>query len=923
MMSNLCQFFVFKPKNSQSNCYKAWRLTLMAALIHHVHHPAFDSAASSPPSDLLKSFTPFKTTCFLSPSKTPLSLSSPKPQLFSPFLLSKTPPFEHLLTPQHPENSQPLSNDELSRLLKLSRDYADIQLGKAVHASIIKIHQDIRLCNSLISSYVELGHLNYAGRVFNLILKPDVVSYTTMISGLAKSSRGDEAVGLFFEMRVSGIEPNAYAFVAILTACMRLLDLDLGSQIHALSIKTGHVNSSYVANALMGLYVKCGCFDYVLKLFDEMPHRDIASWNTVISCVVKEGAYDRAFELFHDMLIEMEVGSRVDYFTLSSLLVASSRGSETMYGKGVHAHALKTGYGSNLSVSNALIQFYAKCGCVEDVENLFRRMSERDGFTWTEMISAYMGFGLVGSAVEVFSRMPEKNCIAYNALLAGFCQNGDGSRALSLFCRMVAGGVELSDFTLTSVVHACGLTKHFWFSKQLQAFVLKIGYGNNDYIQAALLDMCTRCARMDDAEMIFHQLPLEERSSIMQSTMVCGYARNSELDKAISVISHCQYDEHNAIDEVASASILGVCGDLGFQTLGEQFHCHAIKYGSLLDIGVGNSIVSMYSKCGNMEQAIKVFDSMCEHDIVSWNCLLAGHILNRQGEKALDAWKKMVKGGVQPDTVTCVLIISAYRHTKSNLVEQCHDFFLSMKHVHNIEPNLEHYASLVGVFGFWGLLEEAEEVIKKMPFEPKAYVWKALLDSCRLHRNASIGRRAAKEVLNMEPQDPSTYILKSNLYSASGRWHCSDLVREEMKEKGMRKFPARSWIIHENKVHSFFGRDKSHPEAKDIYSALDILFMECSKAGYIPDTSFVLHEVEEHQKTNFLLYHSGKLAVSYGLLVAGRDKPVRVTKNIHLCGDCHSFFKYVSVVTKREIHVRDASGFHRFVNGECSCNDHW
>ncbi|KAH6802704.1 Pentatricopeptide repeat superfamily protein [Perilla frutescens var. frutescens] len=897
----------------------------MAALIHHVPHPPFNSAALSPPSHLLKSSTPLKITCFLSPSKTPLSLSSPNPQFFSApsFLLTKTPPFEHILTPKHPENFQPLPNDELSRLLKLCRDYADMQLGKAVHASIIKIHQDIRLCNSLITSYIELGHLNYAERVFNSILEPDVVSYTAMISGLAKSSRGGEAAGLFFEMRLSGIEPNAYAFVAILTACMRLLDLNLGSQIHSLSIKTGHVNCNYVANAIMGLYGKCGCFDFVIKMFDEMPQRDIASWNTVISCVVKEGVYDRAFELFHDMLIEMQEGSRVDYFTLSSLLVACSRCSETMYGKGIHAYALKTGYGSNLSVCNALIQFYAKCGCVEDVENLFDRMSVRDGFTWTEMISAYMGFGLVGSAVEICSRMPERNCVAYNVLLAGFCQNGDGYRALSLYCRMMEKGLELTDFTLTSVLHACGLTKHLGFSKQLQAFVLKIGVGTNDYIRAALLDMCTRCGRMDDAEKIFHQLPPEERSSIMLTTMVCGYARHSELDKAVSLISQCQYEVHHAIDEFASASILGVCGDLGFQTLGEQFHCHAIKYGSSSDIGVGNATVSMYSKCGSMEQAIKVFDSMSEHDIVSWNCLLAGHILNRQGEKALDAWKKMMRGGVEPDTVTCVLIISAYRHTKSNLVKQCHDFFLSMKCIHNIEPGSDHYASLVGVFGFWGLLEEAEEIIKKMPFEAKASVWKALLDSCRLHRDSTIGKRAAKEILNLEPQDPPTYILKSNLYSASGRWHCSDLVREEMKEKGLKKFPARSWIIHENKVHSFFGRDKSHPESRDIHSALEVLFLECSKAGYIPDTSFVLHEVEEHQKTNFLLYHSGKLAVAYGLLVAGRGKPVRVTKNIHLCGDCHTFFKFVSVVTKRDIHVRDASGFHSFVNGECSCNDSW
>lgn len=208
-----------------------------------------------------------------------------------------------------------------------------------------------------------------------------------------------------------------------------------------------------------------------------------------------------------------------------------------------------------------------------------------------------------------------------------------------------------------------------------------------------------------------------------------------------------------------------------------------------------------------------------------------------------------------------------------------------------------------------------------MPFPPKASVWRVLLDCCRMHLNVTVGKRVAKEILSMEPQDPSTFILRSNLLSASGRWHCSELVREEMREKGFRKLPGRCWIIHENKVHSFFARDSSHPLTKDIYSGLEILMLECLKSGYVPDTSFVLHEVEEHQKKYFLFYHSAKLAVTYGLLMTRPGKPLRVMKNILLCGDCHTFLKHVSVVTKREIHVRDASGFHCFSGGKCNCEE--
>ncbi|KAA8532302.1 hypothetical protein F0562_032335 [Nyssa sinensis] len=155
----------------------------------------------------------------------------------------------------------------------------------------------------------------------------------------------------------------------------------------------------------------------------------------------------------------------------------------------------------------------------------------------------------------------------------------------------------------------------------------------------------------------------------------------------------------------------------------------------------------------------------------------AKHITLSEGDEALAVWLKMEKAGVQPDSVTFLLIISAYRYTNLNLVDDCRRLFLSMNTTYDIEPTFEHFASLVGVLGYWGLLEEAEETINKMPFKPGGSVWRALLDTSRIH--TILGKRAAKEIAAMEPQDPSTYVLVSNLYSASGRWHCSEMIREE------------------------------------------------------------------------------------------------------------------------------------------------
>ncbi|XP_022977236.1 pentatricopeptide repeat-containing protein At5g03800 [Cucurbita maxima] len=872
-----------------------------------------NSSPSTPPPPLL--------------SKTSLSLCNPKPchlplNSTSPthFLACAVSISEPLFASRSVYNStSPITSG--FDLLRLSTRYGDADLARAVHACFLKLEEDVYLGNALIATYLRLGLVQDADKVFSGLSCPNVVSYSAMISGFSKSNREDEAVELFFAMLDSGIEPNEYTFVAILTACIRNMDYQLGSQIHDIIIKLGYLNCVFICNALLGFYSKCGFLELVLRLFDEMPERDITSWNTVISSLVSEFRYDEAFGYFRGM--QRSEGLRVDNFSLSTLLTASTGSVKPMKGQQLHALGLKVGLESHLSVSNSLIGFYTKCGSVNDVMKLFEAMPIRDVITWTGMITSYMEFGKSDLAVEVFNNMPERNCVSYNAVLAGLSRNGNGSRALELFIEMLDEGMEISDCTLTSIINACGLLRNLKLSQQIQCFIIKFGILSNSCIETALVDMYTRLGRMADAEKMFHQRSLENDYTAMLTSMICGYARNKQLNEAISLFHSGQSEGAIVMDEVVSTSILSLCGSIGFHEMGKQMHCHALKSGIITDTGVGNATVSMYSKCWNMDDAVRVFDTMNMQDVVSWNGLISGHLLHRQGDKTLEIWKKMEKAGVKPDNITFVLIISAYKHTELDLVDRCRSLFFSMKTKYNIKPTSEHYASFISVLGRWGYLEEAEETIRRIPFEPGVNVWRALLDSCRINKNERLEKVAARCILAVEPKDPFTYILKSNLYSASGRWLYSEKVREDMREKGFRKHPSQSWIIHENRIHSFYARDKSHPQVKDIYSGLDILVLECLKAGYVPDTSFVLQEVEEHQKKEFLFYHSGKLAATFGILLTRPGQPVRIVKSVRLCGDCHTFLKYVSIITRRKIFVRDTSGFHCFADGQCSCKDYW
>ncbi|KAL6880147.1 hypothetical protein ACP4OV_011712 [Aristida adscensionis] len=812
---------------------------------------------------------------------------------------------------------------------------------RAAHAAALKSGAlgDARAANAVMCAYLRAGLLADARGVFDRMPARDVASYSALLSGHARlGSAAADCAALLARMRLAGLRPTEYTFIGLLTACARRANPRLGAQVHALAAKSGHCSgpgsggSLLVDNALLGMYVKCGRFGDALRVFDGMEegHRDVSSWNAVLAGLVELGQHEDAFELFGEM---RATGVRADRFSLSALLTAAAEGFGQPQGEAVHALSLKSGLEMDLSVGNALIGFYAEHGdSVEGAVSVFQQMPVKDVISWTGLLNGYMEFGLVDMALDVFDRMPQRNVVTYNAVLTGFCQNKEGVRVtfakkaglrgLRLFRQIVEDGLEISDVTVTGTLNACAIAADRKMSEQIHAFVIKCGCGSNPWIDAALIDMCVKCGRSGDAHVLFEQWRHEESFHIAWTSLLLASVRDGEYEKALSTfLQMFRSSVVEYIDEFMLTTVVGVCGALGTPELGKQLHSFAAKSGLLRACGVGNSIISMYGKCGELEYAVNFFEKMPCRDLVSWNALITAHLLHRQGEVILDIWAKMERLSIRPDSITFLLIISACNYTSSDSADRCRELFLSMSSSYGIEPAMEHFAAFVYVLGCWGHFDEAEQLIGSMPFQPSALVWRSLLDSCSKRPNVIVRRRAMKHLLAMEPQDPSTYVLTSNLFSESARWHCSENTRLEMREKGMRKIPARSWTFHNNTVHSFFTRDRSHPQFKDIYAGLDVLILECMKSGYEPDTTFVLHDVEEYQKKHFLMYHSAKLAAMYGLLMAGSGETVRVVKNIRMCGDCHSFLEHASAATGKEISVRDSCGFHIFRGGKCSCRE--
>lgn len=315
------------------------------------------------------------------------------------------------------------------------------------------------------------------------------------------------------------------------------------------------------------------------------------------------------------------------------------------------------------------------------------------------------------------------------------------------------------------------------------------------------------------------------------------------------------------------------------------------------------------------------FDIITERDVVAWTAMIVGHAQHGEGDKALELFEQMQSEGIKPNHITFVGVLSACSHV--GLINEGWQYFEFMNRDHSIVPTVDHYACMVDILGRAGRQDEAENLINQMPFKPNALVWRTLLGTCRIHGKMELGKRAAERILELEPDDDATYVLLSNMNASVGDWDNVTKIRKMMTERGIKKKVGQSWTVVKNRVHTFVACDKSHPQTDVIYAKLDELRKEMKKVGYVPDTNFVLHDVEEEQKEHLVFHHSEKLAIAFGLISTPSGSSIVIFKNLRICGDCHTAIKFISEIVTREIVVRDANRFHHFKGGFCSCNDYW
>nr|KJB43465.1 hypothetical protein B456_007G201600 [Gossypium raimondii] len=639
--------------------------------------------------------------------------------------------------------------------------------------------------NSLLKNLVKTGDLHEARQMFDVMPQRDEVSWTIIISGYVRAMKSSEALLLFSKMWVSpGLSTDPFCLSIALKACALEFNLNYGELLHGYLVKSGFINSVFAGSALLDMYAKFGKIELGIKVFDEMPIKSVVSWTAIITGLVHGGYYKKGLVYLSEM---RKSGVEYDSYTLAIVLKACACLGALNFGREIHTHTVKRGFNDTSYVANSLSTMYNKCGKLDYGLRLFDKMNTRDVVSWTSIITTYVQMREDVNAIEAFTRMQE-------------------------------AGVSPNEFTFAAVIASCsGLVRISW-GEQLHAHVLRIGLADTLSVANSLMTMYSKCGQISSAAMVFHGM--SRRDTISWSTIIAVYSQGGYGEEAFEHLSWMR-KEGPKPTQFAFASVLSVCGNMAILEQGRQLHAHVLSIGLEQEEMIQSALVNMYSKCGCIKDAEKVFNEAENYNIVTWTAMINGYADHGYIHETINLFKMLSKVGLKPDSVTFIGLLTACSH--AGLADLGFHYFNLMSSEYQIRPSKEHYGCMIDLLCRAGRLTEAEEMIKSMPFHRDDVVWSTLLRACRVQGNVDCGERAAEKLLEMDPNCAGTHITLANIYSAKGKWREAADVRKMMRTKGVMKEPGWSWIKVKDRVSAFVAGERSYPEGEEIYGMLDLL----------------------------------------------------------------------------------------------------
>ncbi|XP_031265458.1 pentatricopeptide repeat-containing protein At3g20730 isoform X2 [Pistacia vera] len=476
----------------------------------------------------------------------------------------------------------------------------------------------------------------------------------------------------------------------------------------------------------------------------------------MISGYTQSGFYEDALLVFKGMC---RGGVRANLFTFGSALRACIGMGRLSSGMQIQGCVEKGRFGENLFVKSALLDLHAKCGRIEDAWLLFKTMKERDVVSW-------------------------------NAMIGGFSFQGFVDDSLRLFRSMMREGYVPDWFTLGSVIRASIAGIGLMNVTQIHGLIVKLSSGSSNILIGSLIDAYAKCGNIRSAYQLYKNLV--KKDIVSCTALISGFAREKNFGGEALDLFKEMILKTMEIDDVILCLMFNICANMASLSLGKQIHALALKCQPSYDVAMGNALIDMYAKSGEIEDARRAFDEMGEKNVISWTSLIAGYGKHGYGHKAIALYEKMEFEGLKPNDVTFLSLLFACSHTGLN--SEGWELFNNMVRKHKIVPRDEHFSCVVDLFARGGHLESAYDMICKMNIKPSASLWSAILGACIIYGNTSLGELAAMNLFSMEPESSVNYVVLSSIYATAGEWDNAWKTRKLMEERCLRKSPGSSFL---------------------------------------------------------------------------------------------------------------------------------
>ncbi|KAI3739430.1 hypothetical protein L2E82_29834 [Cichorium intybus] len=506
----------------------------------------------------------------------------------------------------------------ISKALSLTSNIK--QLHK-IHSLLITsgLDRTVFFSGKLITKYAQLRDPNSCSSIF-ITVSPtnNVYQWNTIIRAMTHNGLFIQALNHYTKMRVLNIKPDTFTFPSVINSCAGSGQFETAKLVHEHVLELGFQSDIYIGNALIDMYARFSALEKARQVFEEMPKRDVVSWNSLVSGYTAHEEWEKAFKTFYQ---SRTAGLIPDSFMISSVLPAFSGLNAIIEGQIVHGLTVKLGIHINTRVCNSLLSMYLKSNKLEECHKVFNEIAIKDTITWNTVISGYSQAGLYQESIVLFMEMLNKH--------------------------------KPDLLTVTSVLQACSHIHDLKSGKFVHNYMVINGYERDITASNILINMYAKCGHMTPAREIFDKMKTRDLTS--WNSLINGFIKASQYEKAMETFASMKMDMKP--DFVTYVTVLPMCTLLTSLKLAKELHCETIKMGFDSTSIVRNTLIDVYAKCGKMEDALNEFENMKDRDIVTWNTIISACSHLEEYKLGFKMISRMRNEGILPNTATILSIL--------------------------------------------------------------------------------------------------------------------------------------------------------------------------------------------------------------------------------------------------------------------------